>query len=180
MGRDTCGPWSTLANEFHANARCLGFWRECRFSSLHGRWAAGAGLGMSANARSSGNTCVQNVKESRSELRTHKHGQGETTLAVKAIGGRESSEPMSLWDYEINHVTSKNPYGQTTFCYFQVYGIPYCIGTTWDKQHGVIWQYRVAQELGSTQVLQPLLRTGRDKEDHRTWAFLGDAVASHT
>ena len=117
---------------------CLGFWWECRFSSLHGRWAAGAGLGMSANARSSGNTCVQNVKESRSELRTHKHGQGETSLAVKAIGGRESSEPMRLCDFQEslrpnhilllpslwNTILYRHNMGQTTRRYLAIQSCP--------------------------------------------------------
>lgn len=129
-------PWRMNSMPMHE--WCLGFWWECRFSSLHGRWAAGAGLGMSANARSSGNTCVQNVKESRSELRTHKHGQGETSLAVKAIGGRESSEPMRLCDFQEswrpnhilllpslwNTILYRHNMGQTTRRYLAIQSCP--------------------------------------------------------
>ena len=87
---------------------------------------------------------------------THKHGEAETNMAVKALGGRESSEPMRFINFQKSsgflllpsvwiayHIVLRHDMGQTT--------------RRWD---------RVA-ELGSTlQVLQPLLRTGRDKEDH--------------
>lgn len=149
MGRDnTCGPWSTLANEFHANARMV-LRLLMRMPLFVPTWKMGSRC-------RSGHERKCTFK--REHLCSKCQGVKEWTADTQAWTRRNQFACKSdwrtreQWTYEIMRLIMWLPRILTakphfaSFCYFQVYGIP---GTTWDKQHGVIWQYRVALQISA-------------------------------